>query len=234
MAPEQARGDVVDARADLYSVGVLAYEMLAGELPFKSTDALAMALMHAQDPVPRLPAVKSHWQGFVDRAMAKSPDRRYGSASQMLDALDHVGRRSGSHFSGRALRVFDRSVAETKWTSPRMLALIGGLLMAMGLYAGRDRLPHFGGIRAPAKPIVTVRHPIATAPTPTVAAAASTAPAAAASISQPASTTADAAPTQPEATKHTTRHRHSTTARRQPPPERPGFFHRMWNRIRHP
>ena len=48
MAPEQARGDAVDARADLYSVGVLTWELLTGELPFRSTDPLALALMHAQ------------------------------------------------------------------------------------------------------------------------------------------------------------------------------------------
>jgi serine/threonine-protein kinase PpkA len=53
MSPEQARGEPVDGRADLYSLGVLTYELLCGELPFQSDDGLALALMHAQDPVPR-------------------------------------------------------------------------------------------------------------------------------------------------------------------------------------
>ena len=90
MAPEQARGEVVDGRADLYSVGVLAFELLTGHLPYQAADPLALALMHAQDPIPRLPAEKKHWQPFVDRAMAKSPDNRYRNAQQMLSALNQI------------------------------------------------------------------------------------------------------------------------------------------------
>ncbi len=90
MAPEQARGEQVDARADLYSVGVLTYEMLAGTLPFRSEDTVALALMHAMDPVPRLPPDKAHWQDFVDRALAKRPENRFASAREMLLALDAI------------------------------------------------------------------------------------------------------------------------------------------------
>src|SRR5205085_11627674 len=51
-------------------------------------DQLGLALMHAQDPIPRLPPEKRHWQAFIDRAMAKSPDNRYRNAQQMLSALN--------------------------------------------------------------------------------------------------------------------------------------------------
>ena len=71
MPPEQARGEEVDSRADLYSIGVLAWEMLTGELPFMAGDALSMAVMHAQDPIPRLPLELRHWQRFIDKALAK-------------------------------------------------------------------------------------------------------------------------------------------------------------------
>ena len=64
MAPEQARGDAVDGRADLYSVGVLAYELLTGDLPFRSSDALALALMHAQKPIPPIAAGQTAVAGF--------------------------------------------------------------------------------------------------------------------------------------------------------------------------
>lgn len=88
MAPEQARGQQVDHRADLYSVGVLAWEMLVGELPYKADDALAMAIQHAQNPLPKLPPHLRHWQRFMDRALAKSPRKRFHDAQQMSRALD--------------------------------------------------------------------------------------------------------------------------------------------------
>jgi len=189
-----------------------------------------MALMHAQDPVPRLPAARVHWQGFIDRAMAKSPDRRYASSSQMLAALDRISRRSGSHLSGLVLRTFDRTVAGKPWQRPHLLLLVGALLLSMALYAGRDRLPHFGGTPV-AKTFVTVRHPIPpTVPTPKVAdTAPAPAPAASLPVVEPPVVPADTKPT------HSATHarRRSTPTNSQPPP-RPGLFHRMWNRIRHP
>ncbi|MCA1713789.1 MAG: protein kinase [Gammaproteobacteria bacterium] len=94
MAPEQARGGQVDQRADLYSVGVLGWEMLTGRLPYVAGDALSMAVMHAQDPIPRLPRELRHWQRFLDKALAKSPAQRYRDARQMLEALERVPQRS--------------------------------------------------------------------------------------------------------------------------------------------
>lgn len=90
MAPEQARGTEVDLRADLYSLGVLAWEMLAGGLPYKAEDGLSMALKHVQDPIPRLPSHLAHWQRFFDRALAKSPTERFSDAQEMQAAMRRV------------------------------------------------------------------------------------------------------------------------------------------------
>ena len=90
MAPEQARGAEVDLRADLYSLGVLAWEMLVGRLPYVAEDGLSMALKHVQDPIPRLPPHLGQWQRFFDRALAKSPTERYTDAQDMLDVLRRV------------------------------------------------------------------------------------------------------------------------------------------------
>lgn len=98
MPPEQARGGEVDRRADLYSIGVLTWEMLTGRLPYNAADALSMALKHVQDPIPRLPAALKHWQPFIDRAMAKQPADRFASAQDMLDALRDLEKRAGKAF----------------------------------------------------------------------------------------------------------------------------------------
>ncbi|MCB1628635.1 MAG: serine/threonine protein kinase, partial [Xanthomonadales bacterium] len=73
MSPEQARGAEVDARSDLYSLGVLAYEALTGDVPYKGADSFAVAYAHVFEPIPRLPTERGNWQGLIDKALAKDP-----------------------------------------------------------------------------------------------------------------------------------------------------------------
>lgn len=100
MPPEQARGHNVDGRADLYSVGVLGWEMLTGKLPYNAGDALSMALQHAQEPIPRLPPELRHWQKFFDRALAKTPEARFSTAREMRAALDRIPERAPARWLG--------------------------------------------------------------------------------------------------------------------------------------
>ena len=93
MSPEQARGQPIDGRSDLYSLGVLSYELLTGEMPFNGPDALAVALAHIEKPVPRLPATRRLWQPLIDKALAKDPEHRYQNAGEMIAAIDLVARR---------------------------------------------------------------------------------------------------------------------------------------------
>lgn len=165
MAPEQARGEEVDPRADLYGVGVLAWELLTGELPFKASDALSMAVMHAQDPVPRLPRHLRHWQRFIDRAMAKGPLKRFHDAGDMLRALDRVPRR-GSHRAAAlqdALRALPASLKRLPRAAWALLALAvaGGIGLTLrqagsadedGFFRARTATaaaPTDGGLPAP-------------------------------------------------------------------------------------
>ncbi|WP_052772859.1 bifunctional serine/threonine-protein kinase/formylglycine-generating enzyme family protein [Luteimonas sp. FCS-9] len=126
MAPEQARGQQVDFRADLYSVGVLAWEMLTGALPFEGEDALSMALAHVQNPVPRLPPALRHWQRFIDQALAKSPKRRFSDAAQMLDALAQVPQRDGEpRITGSIRRIGRGGRRLLPWLAVPVVVLAG-------------------------------------------------------------------------------------------------------------
>ena len=91
MSPEQAQGLKVDARSDLYSLGVVVYEMLTGRLPFDAVNTFAVAYSHINDPVPELPKALAGWQPVVDLLLAKSPEDRYGSAGELAEVLASDG-----------------------------------------------------------------------------------------------------------------------------------------------
>jgi serine/threonine-protein kinase PpkA len=88
MSPEQSRGAPVDARSDLYSLGVVAFEMLSGHTPYQRTDPVSMAIAHHDQPIPRLPPEQSHWQPLIDKALAKRPDQRFQDAEEFIAALN--------------------------------------------------------------------------------------------------------------------------------------------------
>lgn len=90
MSPEQARGGDVDARSDLYGLGVLAFEALTGKTPYQGVDGFAVAYAHVFEPIPRLPAELRAWQPFIDKALAKDPRDRFQSAEEMIAALQSV------------------------------------------------------------------------------------------------------------------------------------------------
>ncbi|OPA96764.1 serine/threonine protein kinase [Pseudomonas fluorescens] len=90
MSPEQARGQEIDGRADLYALGVVLYEMLVGKLPYNGTDALSTALAHLTEPLPELPVHHGRYQDVLRKLLAKDPAERFPDAAALLRALDQL------------------------------------------------------------------------------------------------------------------------------------------------
>ncbi|HET9913942.1 MAG TPA: protein kinase [Anaerolineales bacterium] len=103
MSPEQARGEKVDKRTDIYSLGILLYEMLAGTIPFKADTTFGMLMKHINEPPPPIKGISPDLQALVDRTLAKDPALRYDSAGDM--ANEFVAIFSGQTISPGTLRL---------------------------------------------------------------------------------------------------------------------------------
>ncbi|MEO5797968.1 MAG: serine/threonine-protein kinase [Gemmatimonadales bacterium] len=108
MSPEQASGDVVDGRSDLYSLGVVAFYILAGKLPFDAATPTGLLAMHLTQPPPPLSALRPdlppEMVAAVERCLAKDPADRFASGEELANALDGL-RRSAPEVAP-AVRVF--------------------------------------------------------------------------------------------------------------------------------
>lgn len=83
MSPEQGHGNGIDSRSDVYSLGVIFYEMLTGEKPFRGDSAMGIIYQHAQSPVPLLPTPLAQHQALLNLLLAKHPDNRLGSVAEV-------------------------------------------------------------------------------------------------------------------------------------------------------
>lgn len=88
MSPEQVRGLAVDSRTDIYSMGVMLYEMLSGELPFEGETQASLLIKHMTEPPKPLPSGTPEAQAVLDRALAKDPDARFQTAAGLSNAFN--------------------------------------------------------------------------------------------------------------------------------------------------
>jgi FixJ family two-component response regulator/predicted Ser/Thr protein kinase len=91
VCPEQIQGGKTDQRGDLYSLGVIFYEMLSGVLPFRGKTLAEIFEGHRSSPVPPLPVSLMRYQPLINRLLEKNPKDRFPSAAQFLEAFDGVG-----------------------------------------------------------------------------------------------------------------------------------------------
>lgn len=90
MSPEQTRGQAVDARSDLYSLGVVFFEMLTGTLPYQGDEAVTIALKHISAPIPRLPFQFQAYQKMLEKFLAKDPAHRFQTGHEVNVAIEQI------------------------------------------------------------------------------------------------------------------------------------------------
>jgi tRNA A-37 threonylcarbamoyl transferase component Bud32 len=157
MSPEQAQGVKVDHRSDIYSLGVILYEMVAGRIPFEGDTSWTLIFKHINEPPPSIAGIQPAVQKVIDRALEKKPEDRYQTARALAaDYMDAIGMISEANTLRMSLPASHTPTLDTvsrnrsqtsapAWTRIAIVTSIGLLLIALAGFA----IPRFLASNAP-------------------------------------------------------------------------------------
>ncbi len=176
MAPEQASGEAVDGRADIYALGVIIYEMIIGKQPYQSDTPLGLAIKHVTEPVPRIleanPNLPTWMEKVISTAMAKKPDDRFSTAVELVETIKAFLRGENPQPTAKTtvkLSPFNRTATikktkkEEKGRSP-IAGIVVGLVLAVFVIGGGFIVWNSGMFQSMFEPAATATIPAADVP----------------------------------------------------------------------
>jgi len=174
ISPEQARGESVDHRADVYGLGAILYEMLTGERPYGGDTVISLALQHINDPIPDIlksrPDLPKEVDAIIKKALAKDKGQRYSTAMELTRALNHAAfgdERTVPSISPLSDRRLASSQRRTGWIVAGLMVLIA----FVGMLGLRGQLPFLSPASSPSpslNPVSTGIQPTDTSLPPTL------------------------------------------------------------------
>ena len=156
MSPEQAQGEKVDNRSDIYGLGVIIFQMLSGHQPYEATTPMGVAVKHITDPVPEIlkdnPNLGAQADTIIKTAMAKDPSLRYQTATELAQALTEAafGKKGGTRAGTQVASSSGKAAPAAAGGGSNRGLLIGGIVALLVLLVGGAAFAMSRGLLSPA------------------------------------------------------------------------------------